>query len=244
MKLKPSAVFCMVYVMYIALFLMLSCILSYHSAMKSSILMQGGSPYPIMGTILIDPGHGGQDGGAVGISGTNEKDLNLSVSKKLQMVLNLFGIAADMTREEDIMLGDGGETIGQKKVEDMHTRLNMVNASSYRAFLSVHMNSYPEEKYWGSQVFYAKSFEESRKIGESMQIALRTFVAPDNKREAKPASDEIYLLKHAACPALIIECGFITNRLEEKLLKTQEHQTKLAAAVAVGYLQSQFDMYI
>lgn len=246
LKIKPPIAFFMCFTSYIALFLLLSLFVSYQSAMESAVMTQGREPAVLPHSlVIIDPGHGGMDGGAVGITGTYEKDLNLQVALKLEKVLNLFGVAADMTRNTDVTLGSGGDTIAKKKAEDMRTRLRIINETPYELLFSIHMNSYPEEKYWGSQVFYAGGTAIAKGYGESIQKSLRTFVASDNKREAKRASDEIYLMKHAVCPALIIECGFLSNYREEALLQTQEHQIKLACAIASGFLlcrQGSFDV--
>ena len=238
MKIKPPVAFFMCLTLYIAFFLVISCIVTFQSAMESAVLTQTNIPYQYKDAVIIDPGHGGLDGGTVGISGTTEKELNLQVAEKLRHVMQLFGVPADMTRESDQMLGEGGDTIAQKKVSDMQTRLAMINAKPYRLMMSIHMNHYPEEKYWGSQVFYAKKSEEAKAYGKAIQTSFRQFASPDNKREAKQASDEIYLLKHADCPALIIECGFLSNSREEKLLQSDTHQIKLAAAIAAGYLSA------
>jgi len=235
LRINPTAAFCMSFILYISFFLVLSSILSYQTAMHSAVLAEI-NEIPLCNAVLIDPGHGGEDGGAVGIEGTLEKDLNLLVAQKISHVFHLFGFPTEMTRTEDVMLGDGGQGIAQKKVSDMHARLALINGKPYLSLLSIHMNSYPEEKYWGAQVFYSGRLDETKVYGTSIQNALKTFVSPENKREAKRAPDEIYLMKKAECPAMIIECGFISNRYEESLLKTNEHQIKIAAAVVAGFI--------
>ncbi len=230
------------FLVLVAFFSLFGLVITVKTAQESALLIRS-TYFDTLndGIVMIDPGHGGMDGGAVGKSGVQEKDINLIVSQKLKHLLNLFGISVDMTRTEDISLNLSGDTIAKKKVSDMHKRLELINQKPYELILSIHMNSYPEEKYWGSQVFYSDSFAEGKTYATVIQNSLRQFVAPDNKREAKAAPSEIYLLKHAIYPAVIVECGFLTNFNEESLLKTSEHQTKLAAAITAGYLSGYYD---
>ncbi len=243
MNYRPYTTITACFLGIVAFFTLFGLIVTVKTAQESAMLIR--TTYLDMykdNVVMIDAGHGGIDGGAVGKSGLQEKEVNLYVSIKLKHLLNLFGTEVDMTRTEDISLNSNGDTIAKKKVQDMHKRLELINAKPYDVLLSIHMNSYPEEKYWGSQVFYSTSLVNSKKYATSIQTSLREFVAPENKREAKSAPPEIYLLKHATCPALIVECGFLTNYSEEAKLKTENHQIKLASAITAGYLNCYHDL--
>ena len=207
----------------------------YQTAKESALVTANADLLPRGGCVMIDPGHGGMDGGAVGINEVLEKDLNIQVAQKLKVLLNLLGTQTDMTRTEDVSLGKNDQTIARQKVEDMRKRLELINSKPYDAMLSIHMNFYPESKYWGSQVFYSGNFPQAKDLAEHIQQQFRLIVAADNQREIKKASDEIYLMKHAQCPALVIECGFLSNPDEANQLCDAQHQVKLALAIASGY---------
>ena len=190
---------------------------------------------PEEGAVLIDAGHGGIDGGAVGAAGTLEKDLNLAVAKKYELLLTLFGVPCTMTRTTDTSLDDGtGETIARRKADDIKRRVSMANTAAL--LVSIHMNFFQDPKYWGTQTFYSKNHEDSPRLAEQLQTAARTLLAPDNTREIKPGEDSIYLLRNVTVPAVIVECGFLSNPEEEARLNTASYQSALAAALCAGTL--------
>lgn len=186
--------------------------------------------------VVIDAGHGGEDGGAVSITGVAESGINLSIAKKLEQLLALYGACPVMLRSEDISLHDSdATTLRQKKVSDLHNRAEIVQALGDVTFVSIHQNTYPQSRYHGAQVFFAPS-QGSQPLGTHIQAMLRQGVDPENKREAKPIPDSVYLMNHIDCPAVLVECGFLTNPEEEAKLRQEDHQRKLAAALAAALL--------
>lgn len=187
--------------------------------------------------LIIDPGHGGEDGGAVSLTGALESHINLAVSKRLDGILGLYGVQSVLLREEDISLHDDtAQTLRQKKVSDLHNRVAMISAQPNAVLLSIHQNSYPDGRYSGAQVFFAPT-QHSRELAQIMQEALRILDSTNNRLE-KQIPDTIYLMNHISCPGILVECGFLTNPKEEQLLRSKSYQTKLATALASGYLQS------
>ncbi len=188
-------------------------------------------------TLVIDAGHGGEDGGAVSLTGALESHINLAVAKRVDTVLGLYGVPVLMLRDEDISLHDPkAQTLRQKKNSDLHNRADMVNGQENAVLLSIHQNSYPDGRYSGAQSFYAPT-DGSRELAQVIQETLRLSLAPDNARLEKQIPDTIYLMNHISCPGVLVECGFLTNPREEQLLQNHAYQTKLAAALAGGYLQ-------
>ncbi len=186
-------------------------------------------------TVIIDPGHGGQDGGAVGITGSVEKDINFSVALRMSDIFNLCGIDYIMTREDDIMLDLEGVS-GSAKGRDIKSRVMIANNNPDALFVSIHTNSYPIEKYSGFQVFYSKNHPESLTLAESLQASARSYLQPDNDREVKPASSAIYLLHNSQSPTVLVECGFISNAAEEENLRDTKYQTSVAATICAGIM--------
>jgi len=184
-------------------------------------------PYGSHTTVIIDPGHGGEDGGAVSVHGIKESALNLQIAHRTDDLLHLLGVSTIMTRTEDISVHSADAvTIAEKKVSDLQNRVTLVNGTEAALLLSIHQNMFPESKYKGAQVFYSGR-AESRLLAESMQRTLINALDRDNRRAAKPA-EAIYLMEHVQCPAVLVECGFLSNPDECRLLCTQEYQKKLA----------------
>lgn len=191
---------------------------------------------PYTRRVVVDAGHGGIDGGAVGYAGTLEKDLNLDIALKCELLMGLCGVDVVMTRREDVSIDDGtGTTIARRKADDIKARVAIANAGA-DALVSIHMNSFTNPKYWGTQTFYSKNNAKSLDLAENLQAAARTLLAPDNARETKQAEDSIYLMKNVTVPAVIIECGFITNPEEEAKLCTTEYRKAVAVAICAGTL--------
>ncbi len=186
--------------------------------------------------VVVDAGHGGIDGGAVGYAGTLEKNVNLDIALKCELLMGLFGVDVVMTRRKDVSIDDGtGATIARRKADDIKARVALANAGA-DALVSIHMNSFTDSRYWGTQTFYSKNHPESAALAEDLQNAARTFLAPDNTREAKQAEDSIYLLKNVTIPAVIIECGFLSNPDEEAKLGSEEYRKAVAVAICAGTL--------
>lgn len=180
-------------------------------------------------TVVIDAGHGGMDGGAVSDGGITEKDINLSLAKRLRELFALSEVDVVMTREDDIMLCDGESR--HKKRDDLENRVKMAKSYENAVFVSIHMNKFPVEKYSGLQVYYSRAHEASKRIAESVQAKTALTLQPENTRKIKPADSSIYVLDNLDIPAVLIECGFLSNRREAALLSDGEYQEKLACII-------------
>lgn len=188
-------------------------------------------------TLIIDAGHGGLDGGAVGIDGTNESKINLEIAQKLNLLSKLCGIPTIMTRNmEDITYPPSAASISEKKVSDQKARLRLIQDCPNGILYSIHQNSYTNESVSGIHVLYGHT-ENSRVLGTLLQTQFNATVTNKTNRVAAEISDEIYLLKHCGCTAVLIECGFISNIEECKLLQTPSYQKKLAVTMLGTYLQ-------
>ena len=191
---------------------------------------------PTSRTLIIDAGHGGEDGGAVSITGAAESQINLAIACHLEDILALYGIAPQMLRRKDVSLHDSSaSTLREKKVSDLHNRVAMIEGADHPLLVSIHQNSYPEQRYHGSQVFYAPT-QGSEEIAQHVQLVLAAALDPENGREAKQIPDTVYLMNHITCPAILVECGFLTNPEEEALLRQEGYQRKIAAALASAVL--------
>lgn len=189
-------------------------------------------------TVIVDAGHGGIDGGAVGVAGTVEKDINLKVALKLQALLEQSGCAVFMTRTEDTSIHDKGtELEGKRKISDLDNRRKMSESYRADAYVSIHMNTFPKNKYFGSQVFFATYPPSSRQLGEILQESINNGIDNGNIRVAKEAVNNIYILSNTKVPSTVVECGFLSNAEEEALLKTEEYQRKLAFCIYSGIVK-------
>lgn len=189
-----------------------------------------------VGGLILDAGHGGEDGGAVSVTGALESQINLAVVLKLDGVLGLYGQAPLLLRDEDRALySEGAVTLREKKVSDLKNRAAMIQACRGATLLSIHQNSYPQGKYRGTQVFYAPT-QGSQSLAEHIQSAVQQALQAENKRTVKQIPDTVYLMNHIDCPAVLVECGFLTNPEEEALLRSEDYQKKLAAVLASAWL--------
>lgn len=183
--------------------------------------------------VVIDAGHGGQDPGKVGVNQALEKEINLAIARKLQTVLEEAGVTVYMTREDDN--GLYAEADSNKKRADMAARVAFVEEKQPDLLISIHQNSYPSESVTGPQTFYYKGSAEGERLAQAVQAALlRAF--PEHHRQAKANSD-YYLLLHTSCPAVIAECGFLSNWKEAELLGTEGYQEQMAQAIAEGIMR-------
>lgn len=181
--------------------------------------------------IVLDAGHGGADGGASGPDGTRECDLNLAITLKTDAVLGLLGEKTLLLRSTDTDLSSSNaKSISQKRVSDIRRRVELVNSQPGAILVSIHCNTYSQEKYHGAQVFYTGGAKE---FGETMQLALKNGVDPTNARMAKAVSPDVYLMNHIKVPGILVECGFLTNQEELTNLKDPDYQTRLAVTIAV-----------
>jgi N-acetylmuramoyl-L-alanine amidase len=195
-------------------------------------------------TIVLDPGHGGADGGAVSCSGALESGLNLEISLRLNDLLHLAGYRTRMTRSTDVSIhSPEAQTVSERKISDLRNRVALVNETDHALLISIHQNFFEQPKYHGAQVFYAPE-RSSEELAEAMQAALSSCLDPDNHRAAKP-DRTVYLLQNVHCPAALIECGFLSNPPEEQRLHTAQYQKQIACAVLSGlcdYLAERTDL--
>lgn len=183
--------------------------------------------------ILIDPGHGGYDGGAEGKSGVKEKEINLSISLKLREKLKEKGYVVVMTREEDKALLNGeNKKYSSKKAEDLANRCKIKKDTNPDLFISIHQNHFPEGQYYGAQVWYSKN-KESESLAHIIQEGLKADLKDNNKRVEKPAGNAYKIMRtHDDMPSVLVECGFLSNYSEEQRLTTNAHQDKVAESIA------------
>lgn len=184
--------------------------------------------------IIIDAGHGGMDGGAVGNNGTLEKDINLKVAMFLKEIAEADGKSVIMTRDTDTSLHttDSAKIRNQKR-SDLQVRKEILQNNTDGIFVSIHMNKFEQESVRGAQVFYADN-DNSRILAQNIQSALIEGIADGNKRVAKPAPASLYIFKGCNSSAVVVECGFLSNKEEEALLATEEYQKKLAECIYKG----------
>jgi len=180
--------------------------------------------------IVIDPGHGGVDGGATSCTGKLESAYNLEIALRLNDLFHLLGYDTRMIRTEDISVYTKGETIAQKKVSDLKERVRIVNESEHTMLVSIHQNIFPDSQYSGAQVFYP-STEGSKMLAEALQTAFVQTLNPGSRRQAKKSSG-VYLLEHIGCPGVLVECGFLSNPREAALLETPEYQQRVCCVIA------------
>lgn len=179
--------------------------------------------------IIIDPGHGFPDGGAVSSSGTLESDLNIEIAEKLSRELTERGYKTVMTRTDK-------NGLDKKKKSDMNMRLNIMKNTPADIFVSIHINKFHQSKYRGAEILYSSNFNQSALLAQMIMTKIKS-IDPDNQtRSIKEAERTLFLMKNATIPAVIVECGFISNPSEELLLKSPDYQSRLAAAICDGIL--------
>lgn len=189
-------------------------------------------------TVIVDAGHGGDDGGAIGIDGTVEKDINLDIALKLEKILKFYGFNVIMTRTQDVMTCDDGlDSLRKRKISDIHNRFELMRKHPDAIFISVHQNKFEDSSQHGTQVFYSGNDERSKELAEAIQTSVTLTLQRKNDRVVKKSGSGIYLLYHAKIPAVLVECGFISNSDEVKKLKDESYRMKLAILIADGLIK-------
>ncbi len=189
-------------------------------------------------TVIIDAGHGGEDGGAIGTNGVFEKDLNLMIAKELTVMLESRGIPTRLTRTDDTLLYDRNEDYqGHKKALDMAARLAIAQEYENAIFVSIHMNSFPQSKYSGLQVYYSENDTRSQELATLIQSLTVTNLQPYNTRKIKPSAGNIYLLEKISHPAVLVECGFLSNEAECSSLCTDEYRNRLVLTLCAAIMK-------
>lgn len=186
-------------------------------------------------TVIIDAGHGGFDGGAVASDGTVEKDINLLISHKLKDMLQLQGFNVIMTRYGDSATDNTeDQNISSRKTSDLRNRLKLMNSLPDAIYVSIHLNKFNQSTAAGLQVFYSPNIEYSKYLAEYIQASTKSMLQPENDRVIKQGTKSTYLLYNAKIPAVIVECGFLSNTKELELLKDSSYQSKLAFCIYCG----------
>ena len=206
--------------------------------LRESTPVQGVGEEPFCGVVL-DAGHGGEDGGTASVQGYYEKDLNLALCRELCTMLQTNGIPVVMTRNEDTLLYDKtSDYHGRKKALDLLARRKIGEKHPDFLFLSIHMNAYPLPQYHGLQVWYSKNHEVSEEVAKKVQETVSSTLQPQNDRSVKEADRGIYLLYHLTSPAILVECGFLSNPEEAERLNDPEYQKQLAFLLTLAIAES------
>lgn len=186
-------------------------------------------------TIILDAGHGGEDGGATSCTGILESSYNLDITRRLNDLLHLMGFKTKMIRTTDISVYTQGSTIAEKKVSDLKERARIANTTENGIFVSIHQNYFTQAQYSGAQVFY-NNHPDSKIFAQNLQTIFVNNLNIGSNRTAKKA-DSVYLMKKVNCPAILIECGFLSNTDEEALLRSVGYQKNLCCVIATGISQ-------
>ena len=198
------------------------------AASRAVTVLAESSPISRENVIIIDAGHGGEDGGATSCTGILESQFNLEIALRLNDLMHLLGLETVMIRTTDISVYTQGNTIAAKKVSDLKERVRIVNETENALLISIHQNMFSDSQYYGAQVFYNG---QSRSLAEQLQASLVGTLNPCSRRKSKSASG-VYLMQHIQRPGLLVECGFISNPEEEAKLRTGEYQKKLCCVIA------------
>jgi len=188
--------------------------------------------------IIIDPGHGGVDGGAVGVNGTVEKRINLEIALRLRDVFAQAGYTVIMTRDTDISIHDStADTIREMKVSDLRNRLKLTEMYPDSLLISIHQNTLGDSSVTGAQVFYSPNNPESQLFAQSIQDCFNGGIQLSGDRQIKSAGDNLYLFYKAKNVAVLAECGFLSNSTEEAMLCDPEHQDDIVYCIYRGTLE-------
>ena len=188
--------------------------------------------------IVIDAGHGGEDCGAIGANGVYEKDLNLQMAFRLASLFRAAGYPVVLTRTEDKLLYTEEQNIrGQRKFYDLKNRLDIAQSCENAVFISIHMNSFPSSRYWGTQIWYGKA-ESSQTLAQAVQSEVVRVLQPESRRQVKEATDDLYLAFRCDHPTLLVECGFLSNEAECAKLMTEEYQKELSFVIFYAMIEA------
>ena len=223
--MKKYAEMALVYMAVVGIFLGIT-----WAGSRTVTVMAQRSPVEREYTIVIDAGHGGEDGGAVSCTGVMEKQINLEISLKLNDLFHLLGCKTRMIRADDRSVYVAGDTIARRKVSDLKERVRMLEETENPILVSIHQNLFPDARYSGAQVFYGRA-GEGQGLAEELQSIFRQTINPGSNREAKQAKN-IYLMEHTPCTGVLVECGFLSNPEEEALLRTRVYQQRICCVIA------------
>lgn len=197
---------------------------------RTVTVLNENSPIDSRKTVIIDAGHGGPDGGAVSCTGIYESAINLEIALRLDDLMHLLGIHTVMIRREDASIGTQDGTIAQKKISDLKARVKIVNDLPNAILISIHQNHFTDSRYKGAQVFYAKT-ENSKSFAAYMQENFVNTINNGSSRKAK-ATKGVYLMDKIKNDGILIECGFLSNPEEERLLRSELYQKEICQVIA------------
>ena len=188
--------------------------------------------------VIIDAGHGGFDGGCVGVDGSYEKDINLQISLKLNDLMQQLGFKTLLVRDNDCSVETDGTTIRERKKSDIKNRYSYMTNNSDCVYLSVHQNQYSASSVKGAQMFYTPDNDKSKQLAQHIQNNVASYVQADNKRKIKPCTKDVYIIHYAPkeATAVLIECGFLSNYSDLSNLKDAQYQKKLCFSICIGVL--------
>ena len=202
-------------------------------ALHSKILLSAAHTENSVPTLVIDAGHGGIDSGAIAADGTKESELNLAIALKLRALAEFCGLNNSMIRQDDVTMSD---TPAYSERRDLQRRAELVNMYADCVYISIHQNCYPTGQPSGSLVIYS-SQDSSEDLGKITHSNLISSLNPDNRRIAEPADDKYYILSSVECPAILVECGFMSNFSEMERLKSSDYQTSIATVLLASFIQ-------
>ena len=186
--------------------------------------------------LIVDPGHGGIDGGAISFAGDKESDINLEIALKLNSIAELYGEECSLTRVDDKARTDA---LSYSEREDLEHRVKIINSKPNAVLISIHQNCFPTSQPSGAQVLYANN-DSSKKLGEICHENIINYLQPYNRRVAEPAPQKLFITTNAKCPAILVECGFMSNQNDVQNLKDQDYQLKLSAVLFASYIQYRY----
>lgn len=202
---------------------------------RAATVIAENTPIPRKHCIIIDPGHGGEDGGATSCTGRLESTYNLEISMKLRDLFHLLGYDTKMIRTADTSIYVKGDTIAQKKASDLKERVRIINETENGLLISIHQNQFSDPQYSGAQVFYPRT-PGSAQLAKQMQTELVASLNPGSRRRSKPCQG-VYIMERVKCPGVLVECGFLSNAEEEGKLGDPAYQRKLCCVISASVIR-------
>ena len=231
--IKPSARQLFVAILGISVFLYGIWLAIFHMGETKPVFVQ----YHARPQIILDAGHGGMDGGAVGVNNTPEQGINLAITLKLKELLQLNGFEVILTRPNENSIHDPSETsVAKQKRSDMRNRLKIIENHPNALFVSIHQNKFSDPSCKGAQIFYSPNHSDSEQLAKLLQESFRENLQPENSREIKASDESLYLLWNAEIPAVLVECGFLSNPNECDQLCDESYQEEIAFVIYLSLL--------
>ena len=239
MKKQPFAIRFFAFLLFLTILFAILFGIAENTHPKNELDTINPAPPSLTKTVILDAGHGGEDGGASSADGILEKDLNLALALTMRDILVASGVNVILTRETDTLLYDRNVDFqGRKKILDMQARIKITNAAINPVFVSLHMNTYPNPSCQGVQVWYSVNNEASETLAKVIHATTQEILQHENDRPVKRSGSSIYLLHHLECPAVLVECGFLSSPEEAALLNDAAYRQQLALTLCMGILRA------